>query len=119
MRTTILLLLLSCLVACKAREGQTCKDVAECEDGLMCLDGVCLGEEGANTRCQELCAKSMDGTCSARDGKCVIATDNDCAGSQGCRETGQCSFRGGGCCVGGGDRRGGWGRSAVGIVATA
>lgn len=100
MRHIMLIAILLTLFGCKSREGQACETPADCAESLMCLDGVCLSQEGGNKRCSEGCRKDLDGACTAKDGKCIIASDQDCRASSGCLHEGRCSFAFGSCIIG-------------------
>jgi len=63
-------------------------------DGLLCFDSVCLKQEHANERCDELCKKTGD--CVAKQGKCLVpaATNGECNREHGSRQVNPCATRG-------------------------
>lgn len=71
----------------------------DCADRLECrLGGTCSPRAGRADECEAssdaVCDRSSDcqlrGACSLRDGRCVVGSDADCAGSLYCREGGLC-----------------------------
>lgn len=51
----------------------------------------------SNADCSSVC---MFGKCTAKDGRCVVGSDADCAGALGCAASGLCIARSGVCVVG-------------------
>jgi len=84
------------LASCKKDEGDPCFAKSDCAQGL-----VCSGE--ALSRCQkcadlEVCL--VGGECTAKDGRCVATSDEECKQSSDCKEKGPCTAQNGVCVVG-------------------
>ena len=90
LRLGLLALLIGLVPGCKKGEGRTCYMAAECGEGL-----ACVGD--ALKRC-ETCAGSAscqsDGSCSARDGRCIAASSEDCKQGYLCTGKGACTAKG-------------------------
>jgi hypothetical protein len=93
----LLALALTFVPACKKSEGATCYEPSDCAEGLAC--------KGDDVRRCESCADSdickSDGRCSASEGKCTAASDEDCKKAFICTGKGACTASKGACTVGG------------------
>lgn len=84
--------------ACDKTDGATCYSAEECAEGL-----ACLGDGGLN-RCESCEAHALcgdEGRCSASEGRCVAASDDDCKRGYICKGKGGCTAKDGVCTVGG------------------
>lgn len=96
--TGLIALTLTLVPACDKSEGATCYSPDECAEGLACLG------DGGLSRC-ESCAEHPscgdEGRCSASEGRCVAASDEDCKNGYVCTGKGGCTAKDGVCTVGG------------------
>jgi hypothetical protein len=80
---------------CMAKSDADCKKAKICEGEGRCSarDGRCV----AATRedCQQLCARM--GKCTPKDGRCIAASDEDCELSRRCEIYDQCKAKDGQC----------------------
>ena len=83
--------------SCAKGEGGTCYKGADCAEGL-----ACLGEDVRRCeKCAENDACSVDGLCTASEGKCTASSNEDCAKGFICTGKGGCTAKDGVCTVGG------------------
>jgi hypothetical protein len=93
----LLALALVLVPGCKKDEGQTCFDAADCAEGLACMgDAVSRCE-----KCEGVDACRVDGKCTAKEGVCIAASNDDCQKGWICKGKGGCTAKEGACTVGG------------------
>ena len=108
------------LTGCKKDEGGTCFEVTDCAEGLACLgdalrrcekcdtaelcssEGQCTAKEGlcvaaSNDDCKKGYICTGKGGCTAKEGLCVVGGDADCAQSEACKNDGYCKAKGNNC----------------------
>jgi hypothetical protein len=95
----IVLLGFCALPGCSKGKCEACTKDADCAPGLTCHPQSrickapgntaieCPGDCGVSKQCQE------GGLCTFRNGKCVVATDEDCRRSEVCTGHGRCNRR--------------------------
>jgi hypothetical protein len=82
---------------CKKDEGAACFSREECAEGLACVGDALQRCE----KCEGLAECTNFGKCTAKEGACVAASDEDCKKSFDCKERGPCTAKDGACIVGG------------------
>jgi hypothetical protein len=90
-------LLFVAVSGCKKGEGGTCFEASECDEGLGCIGDALRRCEKCDSA--EVCR--VDGRCSAKDGLCTAASDDDCKKGYVCTGKGGCTAKDGHCVVGG------------------
>ena len=91
-----LLLSLALTPGCKKAEGAVCFDTSACAEGLACIGDAVRRCE----KCADLDRCTENGKCTAKDGACQAASDEDCSKSYGCKARGPCTAKDGQCVVG-------------------
>ena len=81
---------------CKKGEGAACFDRSECAEGLACVGEALQRCE----KCEGLDLCKVNGQCTAKDGACVAASDEECKKSHACKGLGPCTAKNGVCVVG-------------------
>jgi len=78
--------------------ASACASRDECRRFGLCTahEGQCYAASNEECRRSEGC---LEGRCTADQGRCVIASSEDCQRSPGCRDSGRCSLRAGVCVV--------------------
>lgn len=90
------LVLLMVAPGCSKGEGAACFGPGECAEGLACVgEGLMRCE-----KCEELKLCKIEGRCTAKEGRCIAASDQDCAQSGNCKGLGPCTAKDGVCVVG-------------------
>jgi hypothetical protein len=113
-------LALALVPGCSKGEGKTCFKKEDCAEGLACMgaalmrcekcdthdgcgaDGLCTAKEGAcvaasDDECKKAYICTNNGACTAKDGKCTVGGDGDCKQSQACAKQGFCKAKGNNC----------------------
>ncbi len=108
------------LSACKKGEGAACFEASECDESLACVgealkrcekcentdlckvDGQCTAKEGqciaaSDDDCRKGYVCGGRGGCVAKDGKCTVGSDADCKASEACKNEGYCVMKGNNC----------------------
>ena len=89
----------------KASENEACAKPEDCGKGLTCSPRS-LCETPAAIKCRYKTMESRGetvtvcwllGWCTAKNGRCVIGSDEDCQNSSLCSEFGRCTFKDGNC----------------------
>ena len=106
------------LAGCKTGEDERCERQEECQHGLVCIGPAwnhrCLKQRHADAFCRLYRGGILDhreaclrfGMCTAKDGKCVAASDEDCKNSatrwmtEGRKTLGACTAKDGECVAG-------------------
>ena len=89
----MLALALALVPGCKRGEGKPCFKVTDCAEGLACIgDALRRCEKCAGT---ELC--DGDGRCTAKEGVCIAASDEECKRALICTGSGACTAKDGKC----------------------
>jgi len=81
---------------CRKAEGAVCFDLSACDEGLACVGEAVKRCE----KCDDLDQCTENGKCTAKDGVCQAASDEDCKKSYGCKARGPCTAKDGQCVVG-------------------
>ncbi len=90
---------------CVALTTDDCSGSRYCRDFGLCTpwEGICVRGATTDAQCSEPGGSSRydpcasDGRCVARDGRCVVGSDEHCRGADACRTSGACSHHEGRC----------------------
>lgn len=80
---------------CTARDGRcVVAGDADCARSAGCARGKCIAKENGCIATEETCAKTLacrdSGQCSVRNDTCTVGTDKDCEKSRACTTDGWC-----------------------------